>query len=150
MTWGKCDMKIGEKCESWQASFWFTLINQQNRQKRTCSRNYKSHCNLLIFMKPFKRHKKAIFCASQERQEKGVWSRLRARADGTSWSNITSEIFLWKVNFSSSKNFLEGFTFSVVPFLLVQLIDLETLWTQFSVNSRPLPNSFNKPKMQKT
>ena len=87
---------------------------------------------------------------SPERLKKGgVWSRLRARADGTSLSNITYEIFLWNVNFSSSRNFLEGSTFPVVPFLLVQFIDFKTLRAQFSVNSRPPPNSFNKPKMQK-
>ena len=87
---------------------------------------------------------------SPERLKKGgVWSRLRARADGTSLSNITYEIFLWNVNFSSSRNFLEGSTFPVVPFLLVQFIDFKTLRAQFSVNSRPPPNSFNKSKMEK-
>ena len=53
MIWGKCDMKIGAKREFWQASLWFTLINQMNRQKETCSRNYKSRCNLLFVIKPF-------------------------------------------------------------------------------------------------
>ena len=80
---------------------------------------------------------------------RGVRTRLRTRADGTSWSDITFEIFLWKVNFSSSRNFLEGSTFPVVPFLLVQFIDFKTLRAQFSVNSRPPPNSFNKSKMEK-
>ena len=55
-----------------------------------------------------------------------VWSRLRTRADGTSWSNITFEIFLRKVNFSSSRNFLEGSTFLIMPFVLVQFIDFKT------------------------
>ena len=82
---------------------------------------------------------------SQERHKKGgVWSRLRTRADGTSWSNITFQIFLWNVIFSPSRNFLEGSTFPVVPFLLVQFIDFKTSRAQFSVNSRPPPNSFNK------
>ena len=45
-------MKIGEECKFWQESFWFTSINQLNRQKRTCSRNYKSFCNLSFVIKP--------------------------------------------------------------------------------------------------
>ena len=146
-------MKIGGKCEFWQASSWFTLINQLNRQRGACSRNYRSRCNLHFVIKPFNGNIILPFwwtCILPHRDiRKGVWSRLRTRADGTSWSNITFEIFLWKVNFSFSRNFLEDSTFPVVPFLLVQFIDFKTLRGQFSINSRRSRNSSNKPKMQK-
>ena len=89
---GKCGMKMEEKCEFWQASFWFTLINQLNRQKGACSRNYKNRCNLSFVIKPFDRN---IFwplwwkCILPRRDiRKGVWTRIKTRADGTSWSNI--------------------------------------------------------------
>ena len=136
----------------WQATFWFTLINQLNKQRETCSRNYKSRCNLPFVIKPFNGN---IFWhlwwkfILPWRDIKGVWSRLRTRADRTSWSSITFEIFLWKVNFSSSRNLLEGSTFPVVSFLLVQFIDFKTLRAHISINSRPPPNSINKPKIQK-
>ena len=104
-------MKIVEKYEFWQASFWFTLINQLNMQKGACSRNYKSSCNLPFVIKPFNGN---IFwplwwkCILPRRElRKGVWSRLRTRAERTSWSNIAFEIFLWKKIFSFSRNFLK-------------------------------------------
>ena len=47
-------------------------------------------------------------------------------SERTCWMfpNITFEIFFWYVNFSSSRNFLEGSSFPVVAFLLVQFLDL--------------------------
>ena len=137
-------MKIVEKYEFWQASFWFTLINQLNMQKGACSRNYKSSCNLPFVIKPFNEN---IFwslwwkCILPRREiRKGVRSRLRTRADGTSWSNIAFEIFLWKTFFLFLKKHFKGSTFPVVPFLLVQLKDFKTLRSQFPVNPRPPPN----------
>ena len=63
---------------------------------------------------------------------------------------MTLEFFLWKVNFISSRNFLEGYTFPIVPFSLVQFMDFKILRAQFSVSSRSPLNSFNIPKNIKT
>ena len=63
---------------------------------------------------------------------------------GISCSKITPEIFFWKVNFSSKRNYcLDGSIFRVVPFLLVQFIDLMTHRAQSLVISKEPPFSFN-------
>ena len=58
----------------------------------------------------------------------------------------TGKVFFWKVNFSYFKNFLEGSTFLVVPFRLVQFMDFKKLQAQFCVSSRPPRNPFNIPE----
>ena len=63
---------------------------------------------------------------------------------------MTLKIFIWKVNFSSSRNFLKGSTFPAIPFHLVQFMDFKTLRAQFSVSSRLPPNSFNISENIKT
>ena len=62
---------------------------------------------------------------------------------GIPCSKLTPEIFFWKVNFSSKKNCLDGSTFPVVLFLLVQFIDLMTPRTQSLVNTKGPPFYFN-------
>ena len=56
---------------------------------------------------------------------------------------ITPEIFFWKVNFSTKRNCLDGSIFPVVPFLLVQFIDLMNPRAKSSVNSKEPPFSFH-------
>ena len=120
---GNCDMKIGGKCEFLQASFWFTLINQLSRQKGTCSRNYKSRCNLPFVIKLFNGN---IFwllwwkCVLHRRDiRKGCLVKC--------WRDIMIQYNIWNFSlegkFFFKKNFLEGSPFPAVPFLLVQFID---------------------------
>ena len=63
---------------------------------------------------------------------------------------VTREIFLRKVNFPFSRNFLQGSTFLVVLFCLVQFMDFRTIRAQLSVSSRSPPNFLNLPENVKT
>ena len=58
------------------------------------------------------------------------------------FKNYTRNL-LWKVNFSSKRNCLDGSIFPEVPFLLVQFIDLITPLAQSSFNSKGPLFSFN-------
>ena len=68
-----------------------------------------------------------------------LWLRLWTRCKGTPCSNTSVEIFCWKINFSSSKNFSDGSTLPVVT----QSIDLRTLCSQLSMCCRLPQYSFN-------
>ena len=81
----------------------------------------------------------------EETYERRVWTSLGTNSDG-----MILEIFLWEVDFSSSRNWLEGSIFLDIPFRLVQFMDFKTLRAQFSAGSRPLPNWFNIPENVKT
>ena len=63
---------------------------------------------------------------------------------------MTLKIFLWKVYFSFSRNFLEVSTFPVIPFRFVQFMDFKTILVKFSVSSRPPPNPFEITENVKT
>ena len=70
MIWGKCEMNIGDKYEFWQSCFGFTLINQLNKQKRTCRRNYKSCCNLPL-METFLTPLMKLYTSPERHKKKG-------------------------------------------------------------------------------
>ena len=53
------------------------------------------------------------------------------------------EIFSWKVNFSSKRNCWDGSIFSVVSFLFILFIDLETPLAQSSVSCNDPPYPFH-------
>ena len=64
-----------------------------------------------------------------------------------SYSKVTPEIFFWKVDFSSKRNYLDASIFLVVPFLLIQFIDLMNPRAQSSFNSKEPPFSFNNVRL---
>ena len=124
--------------------FLFTFINQLNRQKGTCTRNYRS--NLPFVIKPFNWNFWLLWwkCTLSSRD---IRKEVLVYIKNKSWCVIVIQFNVW--NFSFLWNFLEGSTFSVVPFLLVQFKDFKTIRAQLSVHSRPPPNFFNNFKMQK-
>ena len=91
--------------------------------------------------------------------KRDVWSRLRTSSDGTSWSNMTLEIYFRKNIF-----LLVGTSGKVLLFKLylfvwwkmgsklfeVQFVNFKKLWAHFFVSFRPSSSSLNMPENGKT
>ena len=76
--------------------------------------------------------------------DRGVCSMLMIKDGGISCSETNADMFPWKMNFSSAKNWREGTTFPVLPLRLLHVSFSNTPLANLSVNTRSPPYSFKK------
>ena len=114
------------------------------KEEKSMKQNNRSYCKFSLIIKTFDH---SIFWSFWwkcvlTRGDIGdwlLWLTLRTRSKGKLCSNTSVQIFCWRINFSSSKNFSDGSTITVVP----QSIDLRTLCSQSAVCCRLPQYPFN-------